>query len=101
MSTNAPAGGDPLAQVQATTKGIAQGLGVLYKQLTGLDPSGQGTQMVGQMIQGIAALEEFVQQPPAPPAPAGPPQGYVSDDPYDMANQQAQAEMMAAQQGGF
>lgn len=96
MSTNMP-GGDPLAAVQATTKGIAQGLGVLFKQVAGIDPSGQINQVIAQMIEGVAAIEEAVQNPPPPPQQI--PQGF---GPMDEAGLEAQAmmEQAAMQQGG-
>lgn len=102
MSTNAM-GGDPLTQIQGTTKTIAQALGVLYKQVVPVDPSGgQISKMVTQMIEGIAAIEEAIQQPPAPQPMMDP---RAVQGPIDQAGADAMA-MMAAQggvpeQGGF
>lgn len=102
MSTNAQ--GDPIAQIQATTKGIAQGLGVLLKQASAIDPTGGGVgQMIMQMIDGISAIEQAIQQPPQ--QAMGVPAPRMSDGPYEDAGRGAQAmlaaQAMQQQQGGY
>jgi hypothetical protein len=109
-ASSAGADPSPTADLSKQTDSIAQGLGLLYKECSEYDPSGQICDAIGQMIQALGHIEKQIEaivngadpnaggpQMGPDPSQGGYPVAPGQQGPMDQAGSSLAAQLMAAQ----